>query len=131
MTAKNFFICQAILNIGFGLGLLFAPQMLADMYGSQKMDVTGIFDIIARSYGTLLTSLGITAFLMRDAKPSIARYYYLLGTALAGFLVSVVHLRGIFQGVENSMAWLVVLSTSIITVWSGFLVSIENRKFLE
>jgi hypothetical protein len=131
MTAKNFFICQAILNIGFGLGLLLAPQMLIDMYGSQKSDVTGTFDLVARSYGTLLTSLGVMAYLMRDSKPSAARYYYLLGTALAGLLVTVVHLKAIFQGVENNMAWLVVLSTSLIAVWSGFLVSKENRAVLE
>jgi hypothetical protein len=127
MTAKNFFYCQAFLNISFGLGLLLTPQMLMDMYGAQKSDVSGIFDVIARSYGTLLTSLGITAYLMRDSKPSLARYYYLLGTALAGLLASLVHIKAIFQGVENSMSWLVVLSTFLIMVWSGLLVSRENK----
>jgi hypothetical protein len=131
MTAKNFFLCQAFLNISFGLGLLLTPQMLMDMYGAQTSDVSGIFDVIARSYGTLLTSLGITAYLMRDSKPSLARYYYLLGTALAGLLASLVHMKAILQGVENSLSWLVVLSTSIIMVWSGYLVSKEDRQALE
>jgi hypothetical protein len=130
MTAKNFFICQAILNISFGLGLLLTPQMLIDMYGVQKSDVSGMFDVACRSYGTLLTSLGITAFLMRDSKPSLARYYYLFGTCIAGFLVTIVHLKAIFQGVESNMAWLVVLSTSLIMVWSGLLVSKENKEIL-
>jgi hypothetical protein len=130
MTAKNFFYCQAILNISFGLGLLLTPQMLVDMYGAQKTDVTDIFDVISRSYGTLLTSLGITAYLMRDSEPSLARYYYLFGTCIAGLLVTLVHLKGIFQGVENPMAWLVVLSTSLITVWSGLVVSKENKEGL-
>jgi hypothetical protein len=131
MTAKNFFLCQALLNTSFGLGLLFMPQMLVDMYGAQKSDVSGTFDLIARSYGTLLTSLGIMAFLMRDAKPSLARYVYLLGTSLAGLLVTVVHLKAIFQGVENNLAWIIVLSTSLIMFWSGLLVSKEDRKVLE
>lgn len=130
MTAKNFFYCQAILNISFGLGLLLTPQMLMDMYGVQKTDVSGMFDTVSRSYGTLLTSLGITAFMMLDSKPSLARYYYLFGTAIAGFLVTVVHLKAIFQGVENSMSWLIVLSTSLIMVWSGLLVSRENKEGL-
>jgi Na+/phosphate symporter len=131
VTAKNFFYCQAILNISFGLGLLFTPQMLLDMYGAQTTNVSGMFDVIARSYGTLLTSLGITAFLMRDAKPSLARYVYLMGTAIAGFLITVVTLKAIFQGVENNLSWLVVLSTSIIMFWSGYLVSKEDKKTLE
>jgi hypothetical protein len=131
MTAKNFFYCQALLNISFGLGLLLTPQMLMDMYSVQTSDVSGTFDVIARSYGTLLTSLGIMAFLMRDAKSSLGRYVYLLGTAIAGFLATVVHLKAILQGVENSLSWLVVLSTSIIMVWSGYLVSKEDRKTLE
>jgi hypothetical protein len=131
MTAKNFFYCQALLNISFGLGLLLTPQMLMDMYSVQTSDVSGMLDVIARSYGTLLTSLGIMAFLMRDAKPSLARYVYLFGTAIAGFLATVVHLKAILQGVENNLSWLVVLSTSIIMVWSGYLVSKEDRKTLE
>lgn len=131
MTAKNFFLCQALLNASFGLELLLMPQMLVDMYGSQKSDVSGTFDLVARSYGTLLTSLGIMAFLMRDTKPSLARYFYLLGTTIASVLVTGVHLKAIFQGVENNLAWIIVLSTSIIMVWSGLLVSKENRKVLE
>jgi hypothetical protein len=87
MTAKNFFLCQTILNISFGLGLLLTPQMLVDMYVVQKTDVTDMFDVV-------------------------------------------VHLKGIFQGVENPMAWLVVLSTSLITVWSGLVVSRENKEVL-
>ena len=120
-----------LLNASFGLELLLMPQMLVDMYGSQKSDVSGTFDLVARSYGTLLTSLGIMAFLMRDTKPSLARYFYLLGTTIASVLVTGVHLKAIFQGVENNLAWIIVLSTSIIMVWSGLLVSKENRKVLE
>lgn len=131
MTTKNFFICQALLNASFGLGLLLMPQTLVDMYGTQKSDVSGAFDLVARSYGTLLTSLGIMAYLMRNTKPSLARYFYLLGTSIAGLLVTGVHLKAILQGVENNLAWLIVLSTSIIMVWSGLLVSKEDRKTLE
>jgi uncharacterized metal-binding protein len=67
---------------------------------------------------------------MRDSEPSLARYYYLFGTCIAGLLVTLVHLKAIFQGVENSMSWLVVLSTSLITVWSGLVVSTENKEGL-
>ena len=75
--------------------------------------------------------MGITAFLMRDAKPSLARYVYILGTSLAGFLVTIVHLKAIFQGVENNMSWLIVLLTSIITVWAAMLVWKEDKAVLQ
>lgn len=131
MTAKNFFIYQSILNVSFGIGLLFIPQIMIDTYSIHKLDVTDTFDMVARSYGTALTGLGIAAYLMRDAKPSLARYAFLLATCVTGVLVTIVHLKAIFQGVENNMAWLTVLLLVVVTVWSGLLVSKEDRKVLE
>jgi hypothetical protein len=131
MTAKNFFIYQGILNLAFGLGLLITPQMMVDTYGTTKLTVTDTFDIVARGYGTLLTGLGITALIMRNTKPSLARYAYLIGTLLSSLLVTIIHIKAIFQGTENNLAWITVLVTGSIAVWSGLLFSKEKRDVLE
>ena len=131
MTTKNFFLYQALLNISFGLGLLFVPQMIVDTYAVHKIDVTDLFDMMARSYGTALTGLGVSAYLMRDAQPSTARYAFLLATCVTGVLVTIVHLRAIFQGVENNLAWGTVILLLIVTAWSGWLVSKEDAKTLQ
>ncbi len=130
MTTKNFFTYQALLNISFGLGLLFLPQMMVDMYLVQKGDMSAALDFLARSYGTALTGLGLMAYMIRDSQASLARYVFLLGTMVTGILVTCVHVRAIFQGVENNMAWGTVILLLIVTAWSGWLVSQEDPKTL-
>jgi uncharacterized membrane protein len=131
MTAKNFFIYQTLLNLGFGLGLLFVPQMMLDTYGGQKVDVTGAFEIVARGYGTGLIGLGIAAYLMRNAKASLARYAFLVATCVTGVLVTIVHIRAILRGDENSLGWVTVLLLVIVIAWSGMLLSKEKTDVLE
>lgn len=131
MTTKNFFIYQTLLNFGFGPRLFFFPQMMLDTYGGQKTDVTGTFEIVARGYGTGLIGLGIAAFLMRDAKASLARYAFLVATCVSAVLVTMVHIRALLRGDENSLGWLTVLLLGIVIAWSGVLISKEDRKVLE
>ena len=131
MTTKNFFIYQTLLNLGFGLGLLFVPQMMIDTYASQKTELTGTLDLIARGYGTGLIDLGICAYLMRNAKASLARYAFLVATCVTGVLVTIVHIRAILRGDENSLGWLTVLLLVIVTAWSAMLLSKEKTHGLE
>ena len=131
MTAKNFFIYQTLLNLGFGIGLLFVPQMMLDTYGGQKVDVTGAFEIVARGYGTGLIGLGIAAYLMRNAKASLARYAFLVATCVSAILVTIVHIRALLRGDENSLGWLTVLLLVVVIAWSGMLLSKEKTDVLE
>ena len=131
MTTKNYFIYQSLLNASFGIGLLLMPQMMIDTYAVNKTAVTDAFDFVARSYGTALMGLGVAAYLMRNAQPSLARYAFLLATCVTGVLVTIIHLRAIFQGVQNNMAWLTVLLLVVVTAWSGLLVSKEDKAVLQ
>ena len=131
MTTKNFFTYQTLLNFGFGLGLFFFPQMMVDTYGGQKTDVGGTFEIVARGYGTALIGLGIAGFLMRNAGASLARYAFLVATCVSAVLVTMVHIRALLRGDENSLGWLTVVLLGIIVAWSGLLISKEDRKVLE
>ena len=131
MTTKNFFTFQTLLNFGFGLGLFFFPQMMVDTYGGQKTDVGGTFEIVARGYGTALIGLGIAGFLMRNAGASLARYAFLVATCISAVLVTMVHIRALLRGDENSLGWITVLLLGIIVAWSGMLISKEDRKVLE
>ena len=131
MTTKNFFTYQSILNLAFGIALLFAPQMMLDTYGGEKIDLTGTIESVFRSYGTSLIGLGIAAYLMRKAKFSLAMYAFLVATCVSAILVIIIHIRAILQGDQNSLGWLTVLLVGIIAVWSGMLISKENRDILE
>ena len=104
--------------------------MLVDMYMTDKGAMSAALDFLARSYGTALVGLGFMAYMVRNAQPSLARYGFLLGTAVTGVLITGVHLRAIFQGVENNLAWGTVILLLIVTAWSGWLVSKEDAKTL-
>ncbi len=128
MTTKNFFIYQFLLNASFGIGLLLMPQMMVDMYGTDKTPVTGSFEVVARAYGSLLTVFGIFGWTMRPSEPSLIRYNFFLITLLAGVLALIIHIRAMLQGVENSMVWVIILSVGLLTVWSGLLLSKEKTQ---
>jgi hypothetical protein len=131
MSKKNFFIYQSILNLAFGIGLLLAPQMMLDTYGGQKTDLTGTLEMVVRGYGTGLIALGIAAYLMRNAKFSLAMYAFLVATCVSGILVTIIHIRAILRGDENSLGWVTVLLLLIIVIGSGMLISKEKRDILE
>jgi inner membrane protein involved in colicin E2 resistance len=131
MTAKNFFIFQTFLSVSFGIGLILAPQMLIDMYANQKAEISGILDTISRGYGTLLTAFGILAYLSRNAKPSQLRQAFFISSCIGNTLVTIVHIRAILQGTENTLSWTIVLATAAAAVWSGLLLSKEKEQILD
>jgi hypothetical protein len=130
MTTKNFFIYQAILNGGFGLGLLLVPQAIMGMYLTQTDDLSPSLDFVLRAYGTALIGFGFLSFMFRNTSPSYARYITFQCTALVGTLATLVHLRAILQGVENNQAWGGVVMTALVTVWAAWLLSKEDKAVL-
>jgi hypothetical protein len=131
MKTKNFFIYQSIVNFAFGIGLLLAPQMMVDTYDEQKTELTAALELVAQGYGTGLLALAIAAFLMRNAKFSLAMYAFLVASFVSAILVIIIHVRAILRGDENSLGWLTVLLIGIIAAWSGLLISKEKRATLE
>ena len=126
MTTKNFFIFQAFVSLVYGIQLLFVPSMLAAVFTSQTLEVSGVLDIISRGYGTLLTAVGIAYWTARDAGASLARRSMLLLPIIGNTLVTIVHIRAILQGTENALGWTTVLITAVLAVWSGLLWSKET-----
>ena len=126
MTTKNFFIFQALVSLGYGIPLLFAPSMLTAMYTTQTLDVSGALDILSRGYGTLLIGVGIGCWTARDAGASLARRSMLLMPTIGNTLVTIVHIKAILQGTENALGWTTVLITAVLAVWAGLLWSKET-----
>ena len=126
MTPKNLFILASIVAFAFGLPLLFAPQGIVDMYAVDKSALPGVALHVCRAYGALLFAFGIGGFASLKAEPSYARRALLLITVVNAFLVLILHIFAIKNGVENSLAWLIVLISVVITVWAGLLLSKEK-----
>ena len=130
MTAKNFFIFQALVSLVYGLQLLFVPSMLVAVFTSQTIDMSGVLDVISRGYGTLLTAVGIGCWTAREAGASLARRSMLLMLAIVDTLVTIVHIRAIIQGSENALGWTTVLIAAVLAAWGGLLLSKETKTDL-
>jgi hypothetical protein len=131
MTARNFFIYQAILSLGFGIPLLLVPSMLTSVYVASLPDTTGIVETLSRTYGTLLTAVGILSYMMRNVKASSARYAFFVSVFIGNLLVTIVHIRAIIIGFENSTGWSTALLTAIAAAWAGLLMAKEKEQISE
>ena len=58
------------------------------------------------------------------------RYAFLVATCVSAVLVTMVHIRALLRGDENSLGWITVVLLGIIVAWSGLLISKEDRKTL-
>ena len=126
MTTKNLFIVSSLVALAFGLPLLFAPQAIIDVYAVDKATLTGITIHVSRCYGAILTAFGIAGLMSMNAGPSYGRRGLLIVTAINAALAMILNILAIMNGVENSVAWLTVVTLVVITAWAGLLLSKEK-----
>ena len=126
MTTKNLFIVSSLVAFAFGLPLLFAPQAIIDMYAADKSTLSGIALHVSRCYGALLIAFGIGGFMSLNAEPSYGRRGLLVITTINAALAMILNIVAINNGVQNSLAWLTVVTLVVITAWAGLLLSKEK-----
>ena len=131
MTSKNFFIFQAFVCLAYGIPLIVAPESFMSLSAIAKLDMTPKFESIARGYATALIGIGVASVLIRNAMPSIARRGFFVLALVANTLVTIVNVRSILRGDENSSAWTTVLLTAFLAVWSGWLWSKDKGLVLQ
>ena len=96
-----------------------------------KVEMTPKFDAIARGYATALMGVGIASYLIRDAVPSLARLGFFMLAMVTNSLVTIVGIRTLLRGEENSSAWITVLLTAFLLVWSAMLWSKDRELALK
>ena len=131
MTTKNFFIFQAFVCLVYGIPLLLAPEFFINLSALSKIEMTSKLENISRGYATALMGIGVASFLVRDALPSLARRGFFVLAFVANTLVTFVNIRSILRGDENNSAWITVLLTAFLSVWSGWLWSKDKGLVLE
>lgn len=117
MTTKNYFLVSAVLNVLFGVSLVFLPDMMTQQYLVDAASQNTATILLCRLFGSLLLSLAVGLIIARDAGPSSARK----GLVAAGVIVQVAyvitHAMAINQGVEKPFAWGTVGISVIMFVW--------------
>ena len=125
MSVKNLFIFDAIVCLLFGLPLIFSTQMLAKMFMVEPALTDGAIATF-RSYGMVLVSAGISLLAARNALPSLARRVFIIFISLSGTLITFNTVHAILTGIENNMAWSIVVMTVIVGTWAIMLLLKEK-----
>lgn len=118
MSTRNYFIFIAILNLLFGISLIFLPNMMTDQYLTDSQTKNTTTDLLSRLFGVLLISLAVGSMIARNAAPSPARTGWIVAALIAQIGNLFIHISAITQGIEKPYALVNVVISSIILIWS-------------
>jgi hypothetical protein len=118
-------IIKAIVCLGFGPVLLFAPEWLLNLLGTAFG--TGAA-LTAREYGAAVTGTIFLTWFGRNAEPSIARKAIILHLFIYDAIGFVVALTLQLTGGMNWLGWGIVAVYLFFTVTFGYLLFKEPRS---
>ena len=125
MTLRNLFIFNTVINVLFGIPLLFIPKLLVDMYVVDAAQATSATFVISRAYGSLILALGVALWSARNAQASLGRRAIVQMVVVANAIVAVVYSYAVLAGVYNNMGWSIVAINLVLAVWGGSLLAKE------
>jgi hypothetical protein len=128
MTAKNYFIADAIISLIFGVVLTFIPDYLAKLYLTNPSWLNEGAKVVAECFGTLNISFAVAYWSARNAGPSRGRRALLIVGFFANLFLVIVTAKAIFSNVETNAAWATVVQTLAFTAWSGLLLMKEPES---
>ncbi len=108
---------KAVVCLGFGIVLLFAPNVLMNLLGS-SLSPAGIF--MARVYGASLFGNLILTWSAREAKESVAKQAIIKDLFVYDAVGFVVALQVQLSGLFNTLGWSIVLVYLFLTIGFGY-----------
>ena len=123
MTFKSFLVIKALVCLFFGTLLVLFPVTLLRILGA-TLEPAGTFT--AREYGAAVIGTLMLTWFARNAAESEARRPILLQLFVydaIGFIVSVL---AVISGVLNALGWGIVAVYLLITLGSGYLLTMKS-----
>lgn len=120
MTFKTLLIIKAVVCLGFGILLLFAPGALLGLLGT-SLGPGGTF--AARVYGASLFGTLMLTWFARNAAQSEARRPILLHLFVYDAIGFVVTTLAVISAVLNPLGWAIVAVYLFFTLGSGYLLA--------
>ncbi len=117
MSLKLVFTINAILSLVFGLGFLFAPEMVLSQY-AVTVGVGGAW--MTRFFGATVLGWGVLVWFMRDAGSSDAREAVLTGLFVAMLAGLIVAVMAQVEGVANVLGWSTVVLYAFFAAAYGY-----------
>lgn len=113
MKMRTLFLINAVFQLIFGLGFLFAPAALLSLFGTQT-DVTGI--TLAHVAGGVIFSLAIISWLGKDLEGSAQDPIAWGGAFFAHLQAGIFTLLAILSGIFNALAWSAVVMDALFSI---------------
>ena len=110
---RTLFLINAVFQLIFGLGFLFAPTILLGLFGTTT-DTTGI--TVARVAGGVILSLAIISWLGKDVEGSAQDAIGWGGVFFAHLQAGVLTLLAILSGTFNALAWSAVVMDALFVI---------------
>jgi hypothetical protein len=113
MKMRTLIIANAVVEVLFGLGFLFAPALVLGIFGTHT-DVVGT--MLAHVAGSLILSLAIIGWIGKDVAAGTMQDALIFGFSFAHFAAGVLTLLAILDGNFNAIAWPVVVMDAFFVV---------------
>lgn len=117
MKLKTLFIFNAITTILFGIGSIFAPHTLVNLFGS-TLNPAGA--LMMQYGGVWLIGIGLLAWLARNSTDSDARKAIVLAFIICYSLAFVVSLIAQLNNVLNAFGWGTVALNLVLAMGYGY-----------
>jgi len=113
MRSSTAFLIGAVLALGFGISFLLVPAVVLSVYGVQGDVAT---QLMGRFFGVALLQIGVTLWLLKDARDAATQRGLATGGAVAAVAGIVVALMGTLAGTLNALGWTVVAIYALLLV---------------
>jgi len=117
MSLKMVLMVNAILGLVFGLGFVFAPDMVLSHY-AVEVGVGGAY--MSRFFGGALLGYAVLAWMMSDSGPSDAREAGVTGLLVANGVGLVISVLMMTNGIANALGWSTVVIYIFFTGMYGY-----------
>ncbi len=124
MKMRTLFIINAVVQLFFGAGFLFAPALVLGIFGTQT-DATGI--TLAHVAGGLILSLCIISWLGKDVEGAGQNAIAWGGVLSAHLIAGILSLLAVLNGTFNSLGWSAVIMDAFF-VGAFFWVRMNKAK---
>ena len=126
MNYKLMFILNAIVVFAFGLGFLFVPSMVLDLFGTEQYAATLL---VGRFFGTALVTLGAVLWFVKDVADEGVQKNLgmaLLAGAVLGLIVTLIGVAS-RNAVIRSNGWIAIVVYILFGLGYGFLLFLKPR----
>jgi len=121
MKKNYYFLFQALIDLPFGVLLLFVPSVVFKLQFTDLFVMNEYIDTVSRAYGSVLIAVGTANLLHAIPRTTRDGFYLVLMGLVGGTIYVFVHARAMVQGIMSSASSGTLVFVAILALWSLFI----------